>query len=38
MNRTWENGKKPNFGPDFGLPGPNLDPQNFLATFISTSS
>ena len=24
MNQTWQNGKKPNFGPDFGLFGPNL--------------
>ena len=24
MNWTWENGKKPNFGPNFGSFGPNL--------------
>ena len=27
MNQTWENGKKPNFGPDFGLFRPNLGPK-----------
>ena len=27
MNQTSENGKKPNFRPDFGLFGPNLDPK-----------
>ena len=26
MNQTSENGKKPNFGPDFGLFGPKLGP------------
>ena len=24
MNQTWENDKKPNFGPDFGSFGPDL--------------
>ena len=24
MTQTWENGKKPNFGPDFGPFDPNL--------------
>ena len=28
MNQTWENGKKHNFGPDFGPFGPNVGPQN----------
>ena len=37
MNQTWENGKRPNFGPDFGLFAPNLGPQNFFAAFTSTS-
>ena len=32
------NGKKPNFGPDFGLFGSNLSPQNFSAGFTFTSS
>ena len=33
MNQTWENGKKLNFGPDFGLFdafGPNLAPHLLL--------
>ena len=30
MKQTGENGKKPNFGPDFGLLGPNLGPKPFL--------
>ena len=30
--------KKTNFGPDFGLFDPNLDPQFFFACFTSTSS
>ena len=38
INQTWENGKKPNFGPNFGLFDPNLDPWNFFAAFTSTSS
>ena len=33
MNQTWENGKKPNFGPDFGPFGPNLGPQTFFRRF-----
>ena len=37
MNQAWENGKRPNFVPDFGMFGPNLDPQIFLAGFTSTS-
>ena len=38
MNQTWENKKKPNFGPDFGLFGPNLGPQIFFGGFTSTNS
>ena len=30
MNWTWENGKKPNFGPNFDLFGPNVGIQNFF--------
>ena len=33
MNQTWENAKKPNFGPDFGLFGPHLGPQKFFHGF-----
>ena len=29
MNQTWQNGKKPNFGPDFGPLDTNQDPQFF---------
>ena len=29
INRTWENSRRPNFGPDFGLFGPNLGPKDF---------
>ena len=29
-NQTWENHKKPNFGPDFGLSSPNVGPQFFF--------
>ena len=32
------NGKKPNFGPDFGLFGSNLGAQNFFVGFTFTSS
>ena len=38
MNKTWENGKKPNFGPNFGPLGPSLTPLLFFMTFTSTSS
>ena len=34
-NQTWKNYKKPNFGPDFGLSGPNLAPTNFFVGFPS---
>ena len=34
MNQTWENGKKNNFGPDFGLGfGRNLVPTIFFRGF-----
>ena len=33
MNQTWENNKKPNFEPNFGLFDPNLGPQNFFGGF-----
>ena len=36
MNQTWENGKKPSFGTDFGTFGPNLGPQFFIMNFTST--
>ena len=29
INQTWENGKKPNFGSDFGPFGPNLSQKIF---------
>ena len=32
MNKTWENGKKPNFESNFG---PNLGPQIFFVSFPS---
>ena len=38
MNQTWENGKKANFGSNFGTSGPNLGPQIFLVHFTYTSS
>ena len=38
MNQIWESNKKTNFGPDFGLFGPNLGPKFFLEGFTSTSS
>ena len=37
MNQTWENGKKPNFGPNFGLFGPNLGPKIFFVCSNSTT-
>ena len=36
MNQTWENGKKPNFGPDVGPFCPKFGPLNFFAGFTST--
>ena len=40
MNQTRENGKKPNFGPNFGPFGPNLNStqKNIFMSFTSTSS
>ena len=29
INQTWENGKKPSFGPDFSPLGQNMDPKTF---------
>ena len=33
MNQTWKNDKKPNFGPDFGTFGRNMDPRKFFCVF-----
>ena len=33
MTQTYENDKKPNFGPDFGSFGPNLGPRIFFHWF-----
>ena len=33
MNKALENVKKPNFGPDFGLFNPNLEPPKFFLEF-----
>ena len=33
MNQTWENGKKPSFGTDFGPFGPNLGTKIFFHEF-----
>ena len=38
MHQTWENDPKPNFGPNFGLFDPNLDPQIFLRGFTTTGN
>ena len=38
MHQTWENGKNPNFGPNFGLFDLDLGPKTFLACFSSTGS
>ena len=38
IKQTWKNYKKPNFGPDFGPFGLNLDPQTFLEGFTSAGS
>ena len=38
MNETWENGKKPNFGLDFGLFSQNLGPKKFFVVFTPISS
>ena len=36
MNHTCENGKEPNFWPNFGTCSPNLGPQIFSVGFTST--
>ena len=36
-NKTSENSEKPNFGPDFGPYGPNLDIPFFFVEFTSAS-
>ena len=33
INQPWENDKKPNFMPNFGLFNQNLDPKNFFREF-----
>ena len=33
MQQTWENGKKTNFQPNFGMFDPNLGPQKFFCEF-----
>ena len=38
MDQILKNNKKPNFGPDFGLFGPNSDHQILFAAFTSTSN
>ena len=37
MIEAWENGKKPNFGPDFGPFAPKLSSQNFFESSSPTS-
>ena len=34
MNKTWENDKKPSFGPDFGPFGPNLVSNFFMCVWF----
>ena len=38
MSQTWENDKKPSFGTNFGLFGPNLGHKNFFMNFTYTTS
>ena len=33
MIQTWKNDKKPNFEPDFGTFGPNLDQQSLFCKY-----
>ena len=33
VNKTWQNNKKSNFGPDFGLFDTNFGPKNFFRGF-----
>ena len=37
MYNSRENNKKPNFGPDFGMFGPNLGFQNFFASLYQAA-
>ena len=37
MNQTWENGKKPCFGPNYGPYGPNSGSQNFFFKNLAPS-
>ena len=34
MHQTWDNGKKPNFGPDFGRFKPDLDPKKVFSWIL----
>ena len=38
IHQTWENGKKRNFGPNFGQIDLNLGPKYFFMDFTSTSN
>ena len=38
MGHTWKNGKKPNFGPNFGPCGPNFVPPICFGQFTSNIS
>ena len=38
MSHTWKNGKKPNFGPNFGPCGPNFVPPICFGQFTSNIS
>ena len=37
INKASENGKRPNFGPDFGLFAPKLPSKNFLESSCPTT-
>ena len=34
MNQSWENKEKPKFKSNFGMFGPNLDPQKFVSPVL----